>query len=312
MRRWVVFISSWLVVLALAQVSLNPTIGLLAVVACAIHLGLMLGRPRTGGLALGFALWLARLAASWLVRRPVGALGRLLARLVPRRTRRSQADTIGIQVHLADRGRAAAIERRLRATLGQCAQTWAPHPLPVDRIAVYAGAPPAGKAQVYAEWQPANAAGQPRSASLTVIALGLLDATGRPLDDQHLAGALATQVAALVADRYDRQRTQATAASGPAPTTTASSATSPARPGRQPATDLVDPVAAPDQDVDALMKRLRHQASPLEPEPGSPPHRERALIVRLMRRGWHDANPGPFPEHQEEQHAGHHHFHPCH
>ena len=40
MRR-VVFMLGWLVVLALAQASLNPTIGLLAVVVCALHIGLV-------------------------------------------------------------------------------------------------------------------------------------------------------------------------------------------------------------------------------------------------------------------------------
>jgi hypothetical protein len=40
-------------------------------------------------------------------------------------------------------------ERLLRAALRQCARTWAPHPLPVDRITVHAGAPAAGRAQVY-------------------------------------------------------------------------------------------------------------------------------------------------------------------
>jgi hypothetical protein len=264
MRR-VVFILGWLLVLALAQASLNPTIGLLAVVACAVHIGLVVGRrgrPPTGGPALGGLVWLAAQVLS--------ALFRLVAWPLRRRTSRTQADAIGIQVHLGDRGRAAAIERRLRATLRQCAQTWAPHPLPVDQIAVYAGAPPAGKAHVYAEWLPADDAGPRHSASLAVIALGLLDATGRPLDDQQLAGVLATQVAALVADRYAHQHAKAPAASGPAPTT-ASSPTSTARPGRQSGAELVDSATVAGQDLSVLMERLRQQASPLESEPGSPP-----------------------------------------
>jgi hypothetical protein len=270
MRR-VVFMLGWLVVLALAQASLNPTIGLLAVVVCALHIGLVIGRrgrPQTTRLGVGGVRWLAR--------QLLGAPLRLAARLWRCRMGRARADTLGIQVYLADRARAGEIERRLRTALRQCAQTWAPHPLPVDRIAVHAGAPAAGRAQVYAEWLSPDHPEQCSSASLTVISLGLLDATGRPLDDQQLAGALASQVAALVTDRHHRQRVSETAAGnrasvGPKPATPASPPNTAARAGREQSADLVELPLGADQDLGALMDRLRQQARPLEPEPGPPP-----------------------------------------
>jgi hypothetical protein len=183
---------------------------------------------------------------------------------------------LGIQVYLADRARAAEIERRLRTALQQCAQTWAPHPLPVDRIAVHAGAPAAGRTQVYAEWLSPDDPERCSSASLTVISLGLLDATGRPLDDQQLAGALASQVAALITERHQRQHVSGAGAGtrasvGPEPAAPASAADTPARAGREQAADLVGPPLGADQDLGALMDRLRQQARPLEPKPGPPP-----------------------------------------
>ena len=271
MRGRIAFVLGWLLVLALAQASLNPTIGLLAVVACAVHIGLVLGRrgqPHTTGLSLGTILWPARQVLSAPLRLP--------ARLLRRRRPPSQAETIGIEVHLADRRRSAEIEGHLRTALRQCARTWAPHPLPVDRITVHAGAPAAGRAQVYGSWLSVDDPKQRPSGSLAVISLGLLDATGRPLADQLLVGALATQVAALVAERYQGQHAGAPAAGpvGAKPSTSPVSPASPpqtaARPSRSPAADLVDPASA-DQELGALMDRLRRQASPLEPEAGPPP-----------------------------------------
>jgi hypothetical protein len=251
MRR-TTFILGWLLVLALAQISLNPAIGLLAVVACAVHIGLVLGRrgqPLTTGLSLGTVPWLAR----QVVIAPLWLPARLLGRRPP-----GQAETINIEVHLANRRRSISVERLLRTTLRQCARTWAPHPLPIDRIAVHAGAPPAGRAQVYERWMPTEDAQHRSLASLAVISLGLLDATGHPLDDQQLAGALATQIAALVTERYQRQLADVS------PTDTVETTTSP-RPIRSPAADLVDPPRLNDE-LSALMNRLRRQASPLEPD----------------------------------------------
>jgi hypothetical protein len=256
MRR-ILFFLGWLLVLILAQASLNPTIGLLAVLACAVHIGFVLGRrdqPHTTGLSLGAVLWLTRQGVTAPVRLP--------ARLLRRRQHPSQAETIGIEVHTADRRRSANIERRLRATLRQCARTWAPHPLPIDRIAVHAGAPPAGRAQVYERWLPMQDPQHRSSASLAVISLGLLDGTGRPLDDQQLAGALATQVAALIAERYQRQLADV-------PATDPVETTSSPRPIRLPAADLVDPPRLEDE-LSVLMDRLRRQASPLEPNSRPP------------------------------------------
>ena len=114
MRR-ITFLLGWLFVLVLAQISLNPIIGLLAVVACAVHIGLVLGHL---GQRHGTPLSTASSLALPVVRDPL----RLPARLLPRRQRLGQADTIGIEVHVADRRRSAEIERLLRGTLRQCAQ----------------------------------------------------------------------------------------------------------------------------------------------------------------------------------------------
>jgi hypothetical protein len=255
--RRITFILGWLLVLALAQISLNPTIGLMAVVACAAHIGLMLGRvqPRATTLTMGTFFWVARQLGS--------AIVRLSTRMLRRRPPPSQAETIGIEVHVAVRRRSVEIEHLLRSTLRQCARTWAPHPLPIDRVTVHAGAPPAGRADVYERWLPSGDPQQGSTAPLAVISVGLLDATGRPLEDQQLAGALATQVATLVAERYQRQQADVQA-TGPV-----ESKPSPC-PTRRPAADLVDP-ASVDQELGALMDRLRRQTSPLEPEQGRVP-----------------------------------------
>ena len=89
-----------------------------------------------------------------------------------------------------------------------------------------------------------------------MISLGLLDATGRPLADHLLIGALATQVTFLVAERYQRQLADE------APTDTVATTSSP-RPIRLAAANLVDPPGV-DQELGVLMDRLRRQASPLE------------------------------------------------
>ena len=105
----ILFFLVWLLVLILAQASLNPTIGLLAVLACAIHIGLVLGRrgqPHTTGVSLGAVLWLTRQVVTAPVRLPA----RLLRRRQP-----SQAETIDIEVYVADR--AAACRRLLERSL---------------------------------------------------------------------------------------------------------------------------------------------------------------------------------------------------
>jgi hypothetical protein len=249
--RSILFVLGWLVLLALAQASLNPTIGLLAVVACAVHIGLVLGRRGRHDSTV-----VSPRAVVWLARDVLSAALRVPARLLSHRRRRSQAEMIGIEVHLFDRRRSTQIERRLRRALRQCARTWGPHPLPVDRVAVHAGAPAAGRAQVYEQWLPVDDAKQ--RSSLVVISLGLLDTAGRPLDDQQLVGALATKVAALVVERYQRQhpgRTDEGPTSAPA---------SVVRPGRSPAPDAVEPASEKEQ-MAALMDRVRRQTNLLEP-----------------------------------------------
>ena len=59
---------------------------------------------------------------------------------------------IGIEVHLDDRRCVAEITSALRATLERSARTWAPHPLPLDRIVVGAAFPAQGTADIYDDW----------------------------------------------------------------------------------------------------------------------------------------------------------------
>src|SRR5262249_28392500 len=125
--------------------------------------------------------------------------------LRPLLRRGTPADDIGIQVHLVDRRRAGEIERCLRAALRRCAQTWAPQPLPLDRVSVHAEAPATGQAQTYDHWLSDEPTGERSSGSLVVVTLGLYDSAGRSLNPDALAGVLASQVAGLVADRYRRE-----------------------------------------------------------------------------------------------------------
>jgi hypothetical protein len=107
-----------------------------------------------------------------------------------------------------------------------------------------------------------------------VISLGLLDATGRPIDHQQLVGALADRVAVLVTDRYERQHhvPPATDPVGDKPPAPASPSPAPslestARVSPSPAADLADATSV-DHEFAALMERVRRQASPLDPESG--------------------------------------------
>jgi hypothetical protein len=256
MRR-VTIIIGWLLLLAMAQVSRNPTIGLLAVVCCAFHVGIVLahplGRRRPPLFGLG--------GGSRFVHGMLGPALRLPAWIVRCRLQRARID-IPVLVHLGDRQRAAEIERHLRTALMRCAETWAPYPLPVDRVSVYAGAPPTGKAQTYDSWLPEGVNGR-RPGSLVVLSLGLHDAAGRLLELDTLVGVIAGQVAALVADRYRREHATGEelamrAATVEVETAQAGDRTVPA--------DLVGRITPADEGLSALMQRLREQARPLEPD----------------------------------------------
>src|SRR5215470_11035147 len=71
------------------------------------------------------------------------------------RSRHARVDStthIEIQVHLSDGERARAIEHSCRTGLKRAARTWAPFPLPLDRVEVIPSAPPLGKADIFGAW----------------------------------------------------------------------------------------------------------------------------------------------------------------
>ena len=252
MRR-ILFFLGWLLVLILAQASLNPTLGLLAVLACAVHIGLVLGRrgqPHTTGAQPGRRP-LADTPGRHRTSPAPGAAATSPATSQPGRDHR----------HRGLRGRPSALGKHraspprdltaVRTDLGAPPAAHRPHRRSRGRTARRTGA---GLRALAADAGPDSIGPQ---ASLAVISLGLLDATGRPLDDQQLAGALATQVAALIAERHQRQLADV-------PATDPVETTSSPRPIRLPAADLVDPPRLEDE-LSVLMDRLRRQASPLEP-----------------------------------------------
>ncbi|MBV9329913.1 MAG: hypothetical protein JO352_39935 [Chloroflexi bacterium] len=107
---------------------------------------------------------------------------------------------IEVQVHLNDRQRARAIERSCRDALRRAARTWAPFPLPLDRVEVAPSAPPLGKADIFDQWLTASHQGEPGGAALVVVALGT-SIDGRELRPEEIAGALAAQIERLVIER---------------------------------------------------------------------------------------------------------------
>src|SRR5438105_5832799 len=116
-------------------------------------------------------------------------------------------DHVEVQVHLGNRERVGAIEHNCRAALERAARTWAPFPLPLDRVEVLSSAPPLGKVDIYDQWAPAATGAIPLAGSLVVVSIGTaLEA--RDLTPDEIAGALAGQIERLVIDRYKREHPQ--------------------------------------------------------------------------------------------------------
>jgi hypothetical protein len=127
----------------------------------------------------------------------------------PRRALRSKpakhgkpatTEHVQVQVHLADNGRVRDIERSCRAALNRAARTWAPFPLPLDRVEVLPSAPPLGKADIFEQWASTSTEREAAIASLVVVSIGTA-ADGRDLVPDEIAGALAVQIEKLVIDR---------------------------------------------------------------------------------------------------------------
>jgi hypothetical protein len=139
---------------------------------------------------------------------------------------------IDVQVHSDDAKQVDEIERSCRAALKRLARTWAPYPLPLDRVEVLSSAPPFGKTDIYERWVQPSPAEAPQS--LVVVSLGTVR-DQRALTADEIAGALAGQIELLVADRYRRHR-----AAEPAPTPAVNELEARAEVGPGPG---IDPVA---------------------------------------------------------------------
>lgn len=139
---------------------------------------------------------------------------------------------VDIQIHLDDARCVAELKRVIRQTLRRSARTWAPIPLPVDRVVVGVGFPSAGKVDLYDRFPGEADHGSAASRGLVVISLGLRDGE-RELEPAELAGALAAQIQAAIDDRYRRAHTEApgaTTTSVAAAPTTSSPSVAPVRP----------------------------------------------------------------------------------
>ena len=115
---------------------------------------------------------------------------------------------IQVQVYLNDRERVTAIERSCRLALTRAARTWAPFPLPLDRVEVIPSAPTLGRAEIFGEWIALE--GESGTLSLVIVSIGT-SADGRDLTADEIAGALAGQVERLVVERYQREHPRAQA-----------------------------------------------------------------------------------------------------
>src|SRR6266498_3499010 len=106
---------------------------------------------------------------------------------------------VEVQVHLSDGQRVRAIERGCRDALRRAARTWAPLPLPLDRVEVLSSAPPLGKVDIYERWAKVLPGACATAGSLVVVSLGTA-AEAHELTPDEIAGALAGQIERLVID----------------------------------------------------------------------------------------------------------------
>jgi hypothetical protein len=150
---------------------------------------------------------------------------------------------VDVQVHLEDTKCVAELKRVIRQTLRRAARTWAPLPMPIDRVVVGVGFPPAGKVDLYAEFPGRRADATDSSASrpLTVVSLGLRDGD-RELEPAEVAGALAAQIQVVIDERY-RQGGDTTVTVTAPLTARTTVATRPAQPGPRP-TQAAPPVVS--------------------------------------------------------------------
>ena len=104
---------------------------------------------------------------------------------------------IDVQVHLGDRRCVAELKRVVRQTLRRAARTWAPLPLPIDRVVVGVGFPAGGRVDLYDQFPGRDTASHAPSRPFAVVSLGLRDGQ-RELEPVEVAGALAAQIQAVI------------------------------------------------------------------------------------------------------------------
>jgi hypothetical protein len=139
---------------------------------------------------------------------------------------------IQVEVHLEDEHCAVELHRILRHTLERAARTWAPLPLPIDRVVVGVGFPAGGRVDAYTDFP--RLAGDATDRSFAVVMLGVRDGE-RELEPAELCGALAAQIQAVIADRHQCRSIVAVAQPAHAPSSPRESSLLPAAPTVKPA-----------------------------------------------------------------------------
>jgi hypothetical protein len=138
----------------------------------------------------------------------IGAPLRALRSRPAKHGKPASTDRIEVQVHLEDGGRVRAIEHSCHAALKRAARTWAPFPLPLDRVEVISSAPALGKADIFDQWLTTSLRGDAGEGTLVVVSIGTSQ-DGRDLSADEIAGALVGQIERLVVDRYQREHPKA-------------------------------------------------------------------------------------------------------
>ena len=131
-----------------------------------------------------------------------------------RRQHPAALEHVEVQVHLGDSACITELEAIVWKTLARAERTWAPLPLPVDRVVVGAGFPAGGRADIYDDFLAVTDGAPltdtpPQPRRRVVISLGVRDGT-RDLDGWEIAGALAAQIQAVVDECCRQHKTLAT------------------------------------------------------------------------------------------------------
>jgi hypothetical protein len=154
------------------------------------------------GAALGVSVLDLLKAVAFLLLALATAPLRHLARFA-KQWRPARSAHVDVQVHLGDASCVAELEAIVWKTLARAERTWAPLPLPLDRVVIGAGFPAAGRADIYDDFLEianTNEGVTDDKRRRVVVSLGVRDGT-RDLDGWEIAGALAAQIQILVDER---------------------------------------------------------------------------------------------------------------